>query len=50
MKAIFSELANAELNDAVAYYELEYRGLGKKFKQEVKSSITKILSFPNPGN
>ena len=46
MKVIFTESAQAELLDAVAYYEFEYRGLGKKFKQAVKSSIAKIVQFP----
>jgi plasmid stabilization system protein ParE len=46
MKIIFTELAKAELSDAVAYYELEYEGLGKKFKEEVKTSILRINQFP----
>ncbi len=31
MKIIFTELAKEELTDAVAYYEFEEPGLGKKF-------------------
>ncbi|MEW6379944.1 MAG: type II toxin-antitoxin system RelE/ParE family toxin [bacterium] len=46
MKIIFTELAKAELLDAVAYYELEYEGLGKKFKEEVNASILRINQFP----
>ncbi len=46
MKVIFSEIAKLELNDAVAYYELELEGLGKRFKREVKVSISRILKYP----
>jgi plasmid stabilization system protein ParE len=46
MKVIFTELAKEELTDAVAYYEFEEPGLGKKFQKEVKSAITRIIHFP----
>ena len=36
MKVIFSKIAKQELDDAVLYYELEYHGLGKRFKEEVR--------------
>lgn len=46
MKVIFTSLANKELKDAVAYYELEYSGLGIKFKEEIKKSIERIIEYP----
>jgi hypothetical protein len=33
MKVIFSKYAKQELNDAVHYYELEYEGLGRRFRE-----------------
>jgi len=33
MKVTFSKLAKLELDDAIKYYELEYKGLGLKFKE-----------------
>ncbi|MBW7898248.1 Plasmid stabilization system protein [Candidatus Brocadiaceae bacterium B188] len=46
MKVIFTNLAKLELEDATAFYELEYLGLGKRFKQEVKKSIKRIIEYP----
>lgn len=46
MKIIFTEFAKTELLDAIDYYELEYAGLGKTFKEEVKASISRIIRFP----
>ena len=45
MKVLFTELAEAELLDTIAYYELEHKGLGTQFKNEVKSAIKKITHF-----
>ena len=39
MRVIFSEIAKLELDDAVSFYELEFEGLGKRFKNETRSSI-----------
>jgi hypothetical protein len=47
MRAVFSEIAKYELEDAVSFYELEFEGLGKRFKSEVRSSINRILHYPN---
>ncbi len=47
MKVVFTELAKMELSDAIDYYELEYAGLGEKFKNEVRSSIERIIEFPS---
>jgi len=38
MRVIFSKLAKQELEDAANYYELEFSGLGKKFREEIKKS------------
>lgn len=34
MRIIFTRYAKQELEDAIRYYELEYSGLGKRFKEE----------------
>jgi plasmid stabilization system protein ParE len=47
MKVIFTKLAKLELQDAVAYYELELSGLGKRFKEDVKKAILRIVEYPN---
>lgn len=46
MKIIFSELSKFELADAEEYYELEQLGLGKRFKDEIKKSILRIIQYP----
>lgn len=35
----FLPLAKSELDDAVEYYELQYLGLGARFKEESKTTI-----------
>ena len=46
MKVIFTRLAERELEDSVRYYELEYSGLGKKFKDEVRKAVKRIVDYP----
>ena len=46
MRIIFSVLSKQELEDAVHYYELEYIGLGQRFKKEVKSALIRISKYP----
>lgn len=46
MKILFDELAKAELEDAVIYYEFELVGLGAEFKDEVKHGLLRIRDFP----
>jgi plasmid stabilization system protein ParE len=46
MKVIFARLAKLELDDAVAFYELEHSELGINFKEEVKKNIERIKRFP----
>lgn len=46
MKVVFVRLAKLELEDAIAFYELELSGLGNKFSDEVRRSINRINKFP----
>ncbi len=47
MRVIFTRIARQELNDAVRFYELEYSGLGNKFKEEVRKAVLRIVAFPH---
>jgi hypothetical protein len=44
-ESYFSKIAKQELDDAVLYYELEYQGLGKRFKEEVRKSTIRISEY-----
>jgi len=46
MKIVFSKIAKHELDDAVIYYELEYQGLGRRFKEEVRKATKRISDYP----
>ena len=46
MEVIFNELAVREMNDAIAYYELQFSGLGKAFKEEIRKAINRIIKYP----
>lgn len=46
MRVIFTRLARQELEDAIRYYELEYSGLGRRFKEEVRKSALRIATYP----
>lgn len=46
MKVIFSKYAKQELHDAVHYYELEYEGLGRRFREEVRRAAIRISEYP----
>jgi plasmid stabilization system protein ParE len=46
MKIVFSKLALLELEDAIAFYETELAGLGLRFKEEIRSSISRIKEHP----
>jgi plasmid stabilization system protein ParE len=47
MRVIFTSIARQELEDAVRYYELEYSGLGRRFKEEVKKAALRVANYPN---
>ncbi|MCD6184996.1 MAG: type II toxin-antitoxin system RelE/ParE family toxin [Deltaproteobacteria bacterium] len=46
MKVFFDKLAKLEINDAVGFYDIEIKGLGKRFKSEVKAGIRRIREYP----
>ena len=46
MKVLFSKYARQELLDAVRYFELEYPGLGRRFKEEVRKAAVRISEYP----
>lgn len=46
MRVIFSKYAKHEMEDAIHYYELEYSGLGKRFKEEVRRAALRIAEYP----
>ena len=50
MFTTFNELAEAELNDAIRYYENEQIGLGASFLAEVRRCSAAILEFPEAGS
>lgn len=46
MKVLFSDFAKRELDDAVQYLELEFEGLGTRFRSEVKLAAERISRHP----
>lgn len=46
MKLEFSELAQKELEDARAYYNLQQEALGERFKEHIKENVDSIIEFP----
>jgi plasmid stabilization system protein ParE len=46
MKIEILGLAQQELEDAMLFYELEQRGLGRRFKREVRHAIDRIKMYP----
>lgn len=44
MKVIFSSFARNELEDAFNYLELEFEGLGERFKSEVKLAAERMIN------
>ena len=46
MKVIFSKYAKLELDDAIKFYELEFQGLGQRFKSEIKNAVIRISKHP----
>jgi hypothetical protein len=47
MEVKFNELSVREMNDAIAYYELQFSGLGTAFKEEITKAINRIIKYPN---
>ena len=46
MRVIFTRVARQELEDAIRYYELEYSGLGRRFKEEARKATLRITAYP----
>ena len=46
MKVIFSKLAELELDDATRFYEIEFDGLGSRFREEVRQAARRISEYP----
>ena len=46
MNIEISAFAQKELEDAILYYELEQRGLGLRFRDELCKSIDRIKMYP----
>jgi len=46
MRVIFSIYAKLELDDVTHFYELEYKGLGLRFKTEVKGAVKRVAKYP----
>ena len=47
MNLRISEFAQKEFNDGIFYYELQQKGLGIRFKMEVREAIDRIKRHPN---
>ena len=46
MNARFTSSAEAELQEAIAFYEAAENGLGGRFLNEVEAVVTRILAHP----
>jgi plasmid stabilization system protein ParE len=46
MKVILADPAKEELENGTTYYELEQKGLGEIFEEEVKTGIKLITKYP----
>jgi plasmid stabilization system protein ParE len=46
MRVVFTTFAELELRDATAFYELEQLGLGRRFKEEIKKAILRMVVYP----
>ena len=46
MRIIFSEYARQELDDAANFLELEFEGLGNRFKSEVRAAARRLAKHP----
>ena len=46
MKIKYLNLARLEFHESIAFYESEQKGLGEKFENEIKSTISRIKQSP----
>ena len=49
MRVLFSQLAKQELDDASQYYEIEFQGLGKQFRAEIKMAAKGLQNIQRHG-
>jgi len=49
MRIVFDELAKRELEDEIEFYEIEVKGLGQKFQEEIKRVLRIIKKMPEIG-
>ena len=47
MVIILNEFAAEELKDAIDFYEIQVKGLGKRFKDEIKFALRAIKKNPD---
>jgi len=47
MRVAFTTYARLELQDAIAFYELELPGLGRQFKEEIRKAILRVVAYPD---
>ena len=47
MRARFLEAARQDLREAALYYESQRPGLGKEFREEVRSTVERIKALPD---
>jgi plasmid stabilization system protein ParE len=47
MKVRFLDLAQRELDDAVAWYDEQVAGLGQDFLDELDRAIRRVVAFPS---
>ncbi len=46
LKIVFSEYAKLEVEDAVTFYQLQLKGLGGVFREEVKKAVIRLATYP----
>jgi plasmid stabilization system protein ParE len=46
VRVVFTGIAKQELEDACHFYEREYSGLGRRFRDEVKKAAMRIAAHP----
>ena len=49
MTVRFLEAARNDLRDAIRFYESQARGLGREFRDEIRSTLERIRRLPGTG-
>jgi len=47
VRVAFLEVAEAELDNTIKYYESEQPGLGARFRDEVSRAVSRITAYPS---